>query len=266
MYRHYLVPIFFFAGAAFFWACNSSEKAENESEWIQLFNGENLNGWVPKITGYPLGENWQNTFTVDSGLLKVRYHEYDSFTNQFGHLFYNKSFSNYHLKVQYRFMDKQAKNGPEWGWKNSGVMLHCQSPESMGLNQDFPISLEAQFLGAHENEIRPTGNLCTPGTHVEINGERIEEHCITAEAPSIADDRWVWAEMIVYSDSIIHHVIDGDTVITYSKPVLGGSVVSGHDSTLLVEKKPLKSGYISLQSESHPIDFRVVAIRELKVD
>ena len=29
-------------------------------DWIQLFNGRNLDGWVPKLAGYPLGEEgWQ---------------------------------------------------------------------------------------------------------------------------------------------------------------------------------------------------------------
>lgn len=236
---------------------------QQEPEWTSLFNGEDLTGWQPKITGYELGDNFGNTFRVEDGLLTVRYDAYDTFNNRFGHLFYEKPYSHYLLRIEYRFIGDQAIGGPGWATKNSGVMLHSQSPASMSTDQDFPISIEAQFLGGLNNGDRPTGSLCTPGTHVEMNGQLEERHCITADAPTYHDEQWVTMDFLVKENELIAHIIDGHTVIQYSKPVIGGGVVDQFDPTAKPDGKALKSGYIALQSESHPIQFRQVLIKDL---
>ncbi|WP_420385466.1 3-keto-disaccharide hydrolase [Roseivirga sp.] len=236
---------------------------KKEEEWINLFNGKDLEGWVPKITGYPTGENYGNTFRVEDGLLTVSYDKYYRFDNRFGHLFYEKPFSNYLLRIEYRFIGEQVEGGAQWALKNSGVMLHSQDPYTMGEQQDFPISLEAQFLGGLGDGPRPTGNLCTPGTHVEINGELIETHCIDAVAPTYNGEEWVTMDILVRGDQEIAHIIDGDTLIKYQHPVVGGDVVNNILPEAKKDGQALKSGYIALQSESHPIQFRKVMIKEL---
>lgn len=241
-------------------ACSNKEKAADE--WVDLFNGENLNGWIPKITGYPLGENYGNTFRVEEGLLTVAYDQYYRFDNRFGHLFYEKPFDNYHLKIEYRFTGDQVEGGPLWALRNSGVMLHSQDPATMLEQQDFPISLEAQFLGGLGDGPRPTGNLCTPGTHVTINGELVETHCINAAAKTYDGDDWVTIE-IISQDGVISHILEGETVIQYSKPVIGGGIVANFDAAAKEDGKALNGGYIALQSESHPVQFRKVQIKEL---
>ena len=241
--------------------CFSS--CQQEPEWIPLFNGKDLSGWQPKITGYALNENFGNTFRVEDGLLTVNYDAYDTFNNRFGHLFYEQPFSKYLLRVEYRFIGEQAAGGQGWATRNSGVMLHSQSPESMARDQDFPISIEAQFLGGLNQGDRPTGSLCTPGTHVEIEGKLVETHCITAAAPTYHGDQWVTMDLLVMSDELIAHIIEGDTVIQYSKPVIGGGVVNGFNESAKPDGKALKEGYIALQSESHPIQFRQVLIKDL---
>ncbi len=234
----------------------------SESEWIDLFNGENLEGWVPKITGYPTGENYGSTFRVEDGLLTVSYENYYRFDNRFGHLFYEQPFESYHLKIEYRFIGEQVEGGAQWALKNSGVMIHSQDPYSMGEQQDFPISLEAQFLGGLGQGPRPTGNLCTPGTHVRMNGELVETHCINAEAPTYHGEEWVTMEIIVDGMQIAH-VIEGDTIISYSDPIVGGAVVNNVKPGAKNDGQPLTGGFIALQSESHPIQFRKVVIKEL---
>lgn len=233
---------------------------KNDTEnWIQLFNGKDLTGWVVKIKGYPLGENIHNTFRVEDGLLKVLYDSYEDFGESFGHIFYEKPFSNYILKLQYRFVGKQAKGGQEWAKKNSGIMIHSQSPESMELNQNFPVSLEVQLLGGVIEQIeRPTGNLCTPGMHVNMNNQMVTEHCIPSSSPTFYGDEWIDVEIEVHHDSLISHKINGLKVISYSKPIFGGQF-----NTVFKEGNPVKSGYISLQSESHPIEFKNIEILEL---
>jgi hypothetical protein len=231
--------------------------------WTPLFNGQDLTGWTVKIAGNELGEDPWDTFRVEDGLLTVGYEGYESFADRFGHLFYEVPFSHYRLRVEYRFRGSQVPGAPGWALRNSGVMFHAQSPGSMLRAQDFPISLEAQFLGGDGVEARPTANLCTPGTHVDIDGEQVEEHCIGARAPTFHGGQWVTLDLLVLGDSLIAHILDGDTVLAYSRPVIGGGEVAGFDPAVKQDGRPLTGGYIAIQSESHPIQFRQILIEQL---
>ena len=243
----------------------SACESDTSDEWIPLFNGHDMSGWTVKIAGSDLGEDPWNTFRVEDGLLTVSYENYENFQNRFGHLFYEEPFSNYHLRVEYRFLGTQLPDAPGWAFKNSGVMFHSQSPQSMLKDQNFPISLEAQLLGGNGTEERPTANLCTPGTHVEMAGELVEDHCITSTAATYHGEEWVTFDLLVLGDSLIAHIIDGDTVIAYSRPVIGGGVVDGYDEAVKHDGRALTNGYISLQSESHPIQFRQVLLKRIVV-
>lgn len=235
-----------------------------KSQWIPLFNGKDLTGWKVKIRDHPLNENFGNTFRVVGGNLQVSYDQYDTFNEQFGHIFYNRKFSSYLLSVEYRFIGEQATGGPSWAIRNSGAMLHCQSPESMGLNQDFPISIEVQFLGGNGKDPRTTANLCTPGTHVVLNDKLFTDHCINSTSKTYHGDQWVRVDMLVLGDSIVKHIVQGDTVLAYKSPQIGGGVVSGFNAMEKTDGKPLTEGFIALQSESHPIEFRKVEIFDLE--
>lgn len=231
--------------------------------WINLFNGKDLKDWKVKINGYPLNDNYANTFRVEDGVMKVSYDAYTDWKDRFGHIFYKKPFSAYVLVVEYRFTGHQIPGGAGWAFRNSGAMLHGQSPESMGLNQDFPISIEAQFLGGNGTEERSTLNLCTPGTNVFLNGKLFTPHCVSSTSKTYHGDQWVRAEIVVLADSIIKHRVDGKTVMEYTKPSIGGGNVSNFDPAIKIDGKALKEGYISLQSESHPVEFKTVKLFNL---
>lgn len=233
-------------------------------EWIDLFNGRDLAGWIPKISGHDLGDNFANTFRVRDGLLQVRYDGYDQFDDQFGHLFYETPYSHYRLIVEYRFVGEQAPGGAEWARRNSGVMIHSQDPHTMTHDQDFPISVEVQLLGGLGEGPRPTANVCTPGTEVVIDGVMAQQHCINSRSATYDGDQWVRSETIVRGDSLIIHLVNGDTVLQYTRPQVGGGVVNGYDPAAKPDGAPLRSGFIALQSESHPIDFRVVRLLNLE--
>lgn len=239
------------------------EQDKDREEWTQLFDGESLDGWIPKIRGEEAGSDVRRTFRVEDGVLKVDYSEYESFDEQFGHLFYEVPFSHYRLNVLYRFTGDQLPDGPGWAYRNSGLMLHGQSPESMGIDQDFPISIEVQLLGGNGQDERTTANLCTPGTHVEMDGELETRHCIPASSPTFHGDDWVEVEVVVLGDSLIAHAVEGDPVLAYQKPQIGGGNVDRHDPAQKVDGMALTSGTISLQSESHPVEFRRVEILNL---
>lgn len=232
-------------------------------EWKQIFNGKNLDGWHPKIRNYALDDNFGKTFRVADGMLQVRYDAYSSFDEKFGHIFYKDKYSYYRIATEYRFVGDQATNGPGWATRNSGIMIHCQAPETMGKDQDFPISIEVQLLGGLGKGKRTTCNLCTPGTNVFYQDKLDKRHCINSTSQTYDGDQWVRAEVLVLGDSLIQHFINGEKVLEYTKTQTGGGNVSGHNPSLMVEGKLLGEGYISLQSESHPVDFRKVEILNL---
>ncbi len=240
-----------------------SGKAQTSGDWQPLFNGKDLTGWTAKIRGHELGDDPYRTFRVEDGLLTVSYENYDAFDNRFGHLFYERPFESYELHVEYRFIGDQVTGGAGWAFRNSGVMFHSQDPKSMGLDQDFPISIEAQLLGGNGTATRTTLNLCTPGTHVTMDGKLFEQHCVNSSSETYHGDGWVTVELIVRGHGKIEHVIEGRTVLEYSQPIVGGGMVNGHDPAGKQDGTRLTGGYISLQSESHPIQFRQVLIREL---
>lgn len=244
-------------------ACNPS-KDQHREEWISLFNGEDLGDWIVKIHHHDTGVNFGNTFRAEDGMIKVRYDQYGDFNDQFAHLYYKKPFSRFHLKLEYRFTGELQKGAPDYTLLNSGVMFHSQDPRTMPKEQNWPISVEMQFLaGLGDGRPRPTGNMCSPGTEIVYKGEMYDGHCLNATSKTYDRDAWVKAELIVLGDSLITHVIEGDTVLQYSKPTMGGGVVAGYDSSVWHPGKPLTSGYIALQSEGQPIDFRNIELREL---
>lgn len=241
----------------------SCSQKENEGKWIELFDGKDLNGWDIKIAGYPLNDNFANTFRVEDSLLKVSYDGYDSLRGRYGHIFYKQKFSAYLLVADYRFYGDQVKGGPGWAYLNNGLMLHCQSPESMALNQDYPISIECQLLGSDSLVTRTNANVCTPGTNIMMDGKLITDHCTNSSSKPCPRDEWTHVEALVLGDSIIKQIVGTDTVLVYEKPTIGGGVVNNYDPAYKKDGQPLKEGYIALQSESMPTEFKRVALFDL---
>jgi hypothetical protein len=246
---------------------NTKKETRTESaqeNWVQLFNGENLDGWIVKIRNYPAGENFGNTFRVENGVMKVSYDEYGGkFENRFGRIFTEKEYSHYKLRVEYRFVGEQLPDGAEWAYRNSGIMFHAQAPEDLHIDQDFPASIEAQLLGGNGTDERPTGNVCSPGTDVYIESLPYEHHCANSTSKTYHGDQWVTIEVVVLGDSIAHHIVEGDTVMTYTRMTVDGKGLSPEANVIA---GPLKSGRIALQSESHSVEFRKIEILDLSSD
>lgn len=240
-------------------------RAAEQHEWIQLFNGRDLTGWTPKFKGYELGENYLSTFRVEGGVLKVCYDDYNSFDERFGHLFYRESFSHYVLRVEYRFVGQQTPGGPSWAVRNSGIMIHGQSPQSMSLDQEFPVALEMQLLGGDGTNERTNGNLCTPGTQVVMGGQLTERHCFDSSSPTFHGDQWVTAQVEVHGNRLIRHLINGQPVLEYSRPQLDPA---HEDAQRLIVggQRQLDRGTISLQAESHPLEVRKIELRRLSAE
>jgi 3-keto-disaccharide hydrolase len=241
----------------------AADPPKKDGDWVPLFNGKNLDGWTPKITGYPLGENFGDTFRVEDGVLKVAYDKYGGkFDGRFGHLFYKDKFSHYVCRIEYRFVGDQCPGGPRWAVRNSGLMFHCQPPETMRKDQEFPVSIEAQFLGGNGKDPRATGSVCTPGTNIVMDGKLITRHCTTSSSKTFHGDQWVTIEVEVRGSGKVIHRVNGDKVMEYEQPQLDPKDKDG--AALIKDKKLLiEEGYLSLQAESHPIEFRKVEIKVL---
>jgi len=255
----YLVIVLFFSIPVF------AQQQTIKKDWKSLFNGKNLKGWTAKINHHEVGENYGNTFRVEDGMIKVRYDQYDVFNEQFGHLYFNQPYSYYHLTFEYRFVGEWRTDAPAYTIKNSGIMFHSQDPHTMPKDQNWPISIEFQLLAGLDNGAsRPTGNMCSPGTDVIFNGQKDKRHCINSTSKTYNGDQWVKGEIIVLGDSLITHIINGDTVLQYSKPQIGGGVVENYNPAIKQDGKLLKEGFIALQSEGQPVDFRNIQILDLE--
>ena len=247
-----------------FYSCHTTQKAQASGQWQPLFNGKDITDWMVKIQHHDINVNFGNTFRVEDGIIKVRYDQYADFNDQFGHLYYKTPYSWFHLKMEYRFVGEQHKTAPSYTLRNSGVMFHSQDPRSMPKEQDWPISVEMQFLGGLSNgKPRPTGNMCSPGTEIVIDGKIAASHCVNSSSQTYDGEQWVKAELIVFGDSLVKHIINGDTVLRYSKPQIGGGVVNRYDPAIKQDGKLLSSGFIALQSEGQPVDFRNIELLDL---
>jgi hypothetical protein len=247
-----------------FFSFSGFTQTTSDEAWESMFNGKDLSKWKPKIRNHAAGDNFANTFRVEDGKIVVRYDGYDKFNERFGHLFYYKQFNAYRIRLEYRFVGDQAKEGPGWATRNSGIMVHGQTPESMGKDQDFPVSIEVQLLGGDGKNKRTTCNLCTPGTNVEMNGKLFTPHCINSKSETYHGDQWVRAEVLVLGDSVIKHFANGMEVLSYQKPQIGGGNVDAQEVKWGVDGMLLKGGTISLQSESHPVEFKNIEILNLE--
>lgn len=241
-----------------------AEDKKKEDGWVSIFNGKNLDGWTPKIRYHKLGENWNDTFRVEDGVMKVSYDQYGGeFKETFGHIFYKTPYSHYKFRMEYRFTGEQIDDGPGWAFRNSGIMLHGQDPATMAEDQDFPVSIEVQLLGGDGEKKRSTANLCTPGTNVVMNDEVFTPHCINSRSETYHGDQWVTVEVEVRGNEFIQHFINGKAVFEYEKPQLDPK--DEYAQKLIKEGElMLSGGTISLQSESHPVEFRNIEILNLE--
>ena len=237
--------------------------AAQEAKWTSIFNGKDLEGWTPKIRGLALGEDPKKTFVVKDGAIAVTYENYADWGDAYGHLFHKTKLSNYRIRLEYRFTGDQVKGGPGWATQNSGIMLHSQDPKTMGKDQDFPCSLEFQLLGKG-NSVKTTGNLCTPGTYITLDGKVNKTHCMNSKFPTLPLGEWVKAEAEVRGGKLVKHLINGQEVMQYTDLKLDEGDANAKPLIEIQGNNDLTEGYISLQSESHPVEFRNIEVMELK--
>ncbi|MEL6719109.1 MAG: DUF1080 domain-containing protein [Bacteroidota bacterium] len=258
---------------------DSSDSNHDKEEWISLFNGKDLTGWDIKIADRELNDNYKETFVVEDSMIRIKYDQYETFDDAFGHMYYQNPYSYYKISFDYRFTGEQLAGGASWNVRNSGVMFHSQSAASNEIGQGFPVSVELQLLGGlSDGKERTTGNVCTPGTAVVMGDTVNYNHCISSNSKTYHGDQWVHAEAIVLGGEAMHFLIEGDTVLSFDQPQIGGGFIGEDqegkdwDQFKIIKDKAawitrkgevLTEGYIALQAESHPIDFKNIELLDL---
>ena len=232
-------------------------------QWISLFNGKDLDGWTIKIAGHELNDNYRNTFRAEDGLLKVSYDQYDKFGGRFGSIFYNKKLSHYWFRAEYRFVGKQASGAPSWAYQNSGIQFHSQAPESMSRTQEFPVCVEFDIVGAGLFGRHPTGDVCETGTSLKIGGAALHDKCSKLSQVAIPGEQWVTILAEVQGATRVRQIVNGALVVEYTDLTLDEKDADASRLLNSGSDKQLASGYISIQANSHPIEFRRIEILPL---
>jgi len=244
-------------------ACAPKPKVQVDAPggaWLSLFNGRDLEGWTAKISGLEAGDNYRNTFRVEKGLLQVSYQQYDKFDDRFGSLFYNRPFAHYWLRAQYRFSGKLAAGAPHWAFKNSGIQLHSQDPNSMTRQQQFPVSVEFDLVGGHAIGSNPTGDVCHYGTLVSVGGVRLKPLCSKVSDVTIRDEQWVTALVEVDGSKRVRQIVNGGLIVEYTDLALDEGNADAQRLIAAGASRTLDSGYISIQSNGYPIEFKSIEI------
>ena len=234
--------------------------------WVSLFNGKDLSGWTVKIAGQDLNDNYQRTFRVADGLLKISYDGYDAFSGRFGSLYSQRKLSHYWLRAEYRFTGKLAPGAPSWAYENSGLQLHSQAPESMLKAQEFPVSVEFDIKGARLFGRNPTGDVCRNGTRVKLGGVPLAGQCSTLSDIAIPGDDWVTVLAEVDGSRRVRQIVNGALIVEYTDLTLDDTNADARRLIAAGADQALSSGYVSIQSNGPPIEFRRIEVLPLDDD
>ena len=229
-------------------------------KWLSLFNGKDLSDWTVKIAGHDVNDNYRDTFRVEDGLLKVSYKQYDQFGGRFGSLFSKKKLSRYWLRAEYRFTGDEVAGAPSWAFKNSGLQLHSQAPETMRKEQEFPVSVEFDIVGGHFIGSRPTGDVCQNGTLVKIDGAPLSGQCSKLSGITIRNEQWVTAVAEVLGSTRVRQIVDGALVVEYTDLALDPKNADARKLIAPDGNAAWGAGYVSIQSNGHPIEFRRIEV------
>ncbi|WP_164847507.1 3-keto-disaccharide hydrolase [Sphingobium algorifonticola] len=234
-----------------------------DARWRPLFDGKTLEGWLPKIKGYPIGDNFGNSFSVGNGTIRVGYDGYGGvYADRPGFLVTKESFGAFHLRLQYRMVPGAGlPDAQEALRSNSGVLYFVQSPDTLKPAQGMPVGLELQLLGDVGEGPRPTGSICIPkGVFARVFTTRMTNHCIFSTGPTIPNGQWTKVDLIVRPDGSSEHRINGRTVMRVVDPQRDPL---DPYAAPLVQKDgvQLRKGHIALQSEGHGIEFKNIEIK-----
>lgn len=201
--------------------------AQSNTRSISLFNGRNLSGWHMDVPAMDEDSTVRKPFLVRDSLLV-------SLGTPGGHLITDSTYSNYRLKVEYRFAGEPG---------NCGVLVHASTPRELyGM---FPKSIEVQMMHQNAGDFWCIGENIKVPAMVERRGPKEEWGVTEGERRRILNltdgsenpvGEWNRMTIECLNDEI--------------KVWVNGDLVNhGYDATA-------ESGRIAVQAEGSEVEFR----------
>lgn len=201
--------------------------AEGPPQWVDLFNGTNLVNWVDVNTS---AETWR----AEDGVLKCT-------GRPIGVMRSEKQYENFILEIEWRHMKKKG---------NSGVFLWSDADPKGGR---LPLGMEVQMLEldwVNKGEGKPPAHIGY------ISGELFGAGGLTATPENPRGSRSMSKELrckgVGEWNKYVIVAVDGTV-----KLGINGKFVNG------IRDSSKKKGYLCLESEGSPIEFRNIRIMEL---
>ena len=193
---------------------------------IMLFNGKDLSG----LKVFPEGADAQDTWFVNDGLLC-------STGKPNGYIRTEKEYSNYHLHVEWRWPENAAQGRS----RNSGVFVYANGPDNI-----WPQLIECQLMADSAGDF-----VLMNGMGMTVDGQDMKDPnrrfvMIQKKQPSSEKPAGQWNSYDIYCE--------GDMIKCLVNDVLQ------NEGTAVMPS----SGYICLQSEGSPIEFRNIFIETLE--
>jgi uncharacterized protein len=225
-------------------------KVDPTAGFVNLFNGQNLNGWYTYTPSQGKNNDTEGVFKPGNGELKILDVPVTSQNRDFGYVATNAEYSDYVLKFEYKWGTK--KFAPRTNDKrDSGFLYHIT-----GADKVWPTCIESQvqegdtgdyfLLGGpnFDTETTSNGRTYQAGGQLKKNtGGRI----IKSSTQDFLTE-WNTVEIIVRGASSTH-IVNGVVVNRSFNQTLNG--------------KPLTSGRIAFQAEGAEITYRNIQIKEL---
>ena len=130
----------------------------------------------------------------------------------------------------------------------------------MRKDQEFPVSAEFDIVGGRLLGSHPTGDVCENGTRVTIAGAVLLAKCSKLSPVTIPGDEWVTILAEVQGAARVRQIVNGQLVVEYTDIVLDDKDPDAARLLNFGGDRSLGSGYISIQANSHPIEFRRIEI------
>lgn len=194
------------------------------SSQIRLFNGNDLDNWII-YTGEEQVDP-ESMFWVEEGMIQTS-------GKPNGYIRTKNTYSNFKLHVEWRWLEEPT---------NSGVLIHVR-----GRDRIWPNAIECQLMHEHAGDLvligKGAGVIVGDSTYLVTSEEN--RYIIIARQQEVSENtpgQWNSYD-ITSSDGTIEVMVNG---------ILQNE---GHDMTLT-------EGYILLQSEGSPMQFRNIYLEE----